>query len=65
VGSVTGISTSSNAIASKLKERCSIELSDRSIRVHIAKLGLNNIRKSLPELLNTLKKTKKNRQKKY
>ncbi|MCI0514402.1 hypothetical protein L0128_14390 [candidate division KSB1 bacterium] len=48
--------TSSSALAQQLKERCQLDLSARSIRYHLNKLGLVRLKKSLPQLLQTLKK---------
>lgn len=52
--------TSSRVISEHLKERCNLDLSDRAIRLHAKKLGLPEIIKSLPILVNTLKKTSRN-----
>jgi len=49
--------TSGKAISHQLNERCQLGLSERTVRYHIAKLGLSNIKKTLPELLKDLKKT--------
>ena len=57
VNAITGQPTSSRAIAGSLKERCSIELSDRSIRWHMSKLGLTRIAQTLPALVMAPKKT--------
>lgn len=40
-----------------LNERCEINMSDRTARHHISKLGLSRIKRSLPELLADFKKT--------
>ncbi len=53
---IVGKSTSSGTLASCLKERCGLDLSDRSIRHHVRKLGLKNIAKTLPEIIKQLKK---------
>ncbi len=47
---------SGEAITDHLQSRCNIKLSPRSIRYHMEKLGLSNIKKSLPELLERVKK---------
>ena len=60
VNAVTGKSTSSRAISEQLKKRCNLNLPDRSVRLHINKLGLPRIAKSLPCLVATLKKTPEN-----
>lgn len=49
-------STSAEQLAKKLQERCQLSLSPRSILLHLSKLGLSNIRTSLPEHLAELKK---------
>lgn len=53
---VTGGSTSSNKITSQLNKSCNSSISERSVRQHEAKLGLNKIKYSLPKLLKGLKK---------
>ena len=50
---------SSQALSEDLKQRCDLNLSPRTIRLHIKKLGLSKIKKSLPELIDCLKKTQK------
>ena len=52
----SGNSISSSRLSSDLKKRCNYNLVPRSIRLHVNKLGLPDIRKSLPELLNQCKK---------
>ncbi len=47
---------SGNRIAQALQERCKLKLSPRSILYHFTKLGLNNIRESLPAQLAEIKK---------
>jgi len=49
--------TSGKSISKQLKERCELDVSERTVRYHITKLGLSTIKKTLPELLNDLKKT--------
>ncbi len=56
VNSVSGTSTSGQTIARQVNEACSVSVSDRGVRQHISKLGLNTIRVSLPKLLNESKK---------
>lgn len=51
--------TSSLALSEDLKERCDLDLPSRTIRLHIAKMGLSKINKSLPVLIDSLKKTQK------
>ena len=54
---VTGRSVSSQTLSDNLKERCSFELSPRTIRYHLEKSGLGKIKKALPIYLKSLKKT--------
>ncbi len=54
---VTGHSTSSEVLAEQVNERTQAGLSARTIRWHIRNLGLSNIRNTLPELVDALKKT--------
>ncbi len=49
--------TSGKQMAEHLAERCQLELSERTVRDHVHKLGLAQIAESLPELLTDLKKT--------
>ena len=48
--------TTSMQLSERLLERCQFVLSDRSIRYHMKKLGLNDIKRSLPELLTAARK---------
>jgi hypothetical protein len=54
---ITGQSTSSQMLAEQVSERTQVQVSARTIRWHIQKLGLTNIKKSLPQLVETLKKS--------
>ena len=54
---VTGHSTSSDVLAEAVNERTQAGLSARTIRWHIRHLGLANIRNTLPQLVESLKKT--------
>ncbi len=54
---VTGHSTSSAVLAELVNQRTQAGLSARTIRWHIRRLGLTNIRNTLPQLVETLKKT--------
>ncbi len=54
---VTGRSTSSSNITNQINEACNSSVSQRAVRQHEAKLGLNKIKYSLPKLLKELKKT--------
>jgi hypothetical protein len=51
--------TSSQALSEDLKQRCDLNLSPRTIRLHIEQLGLSKIKKTLPELIDSFKKTQK------
>jgi len=53
---ITDKPTSSHVISEHLSRRCNLNLPDRSIRLHVKKLGLSEIKKSLPEIVQTLKK---------
>lgn len=50
------IKTSSTVLAEDIKARCGLDLSARTIRSYIDKMGLSKIRKTLPELITSLKK---------
>ncbi len=54
---VTGHSTSSDVLAARVNERTQTGLSARTVRWHIQHLGLANIRNTLPQLVEALKKT--------
>lgn len=54
---VTGYSTSSNNLAEVINVAQNTKISSRTIRWHMNKLGLRKIRKTLPTLVETLKKT--------
>lgn len=56
---VTGRSTSSSKISRQVNEACNCSVSERAVRQHILKLGLNKIKTSLPTLLEELKKNSK------
>jgi len=51
--------TSGKLLSEHLQERCGIKLSERSVRVHMNKLGLSKIKKTLPQLIESLKKNQK------
>ncbi len=57
---ITGKPTSSRAVSEQLNQRCNLVLPDRSVRLHMQKLGLLKISKSLPTLVEDLKKTPNN-----
>lgn len=54
---ITGHSTSSEVLAEQVNKQTGAQVSARTIRWHIHHLGLCGIRKSLPQLVETLKKT--------
>ncbi len=54
---VTGHSTSSDVLAKQVNERTQAGLSARTVRWHIRNLGLANISNTLPQLVESLKKT--------
>jgi len=54
---VTGHSTSSEVLAEQVNERTQAGLSARTVRWHIRNLGLADIRNTLPQLVESLKKT--------
>jgi transposase len=54
---VTSSGTSSSRLKADLEKRCQITLEDRTIRHHIARLGLRDIGRSLRQLLGEVKKT--------
>ena len=49
--------TSGEAIAVELQDRCGIALPARTVRHHLARMGLPAIRNSMPQLLEAVKKT--------
>ncbi len=53
---ISGYKVSSEVLAEVIEEKAGTKLSPRTIRNHVQKLGLNNIRRSLPELVQALKK---------
>jgi hypothetical protein len=52
--------TSGLAISAELQQRCNMTIPARTVRHHMANLGLTRIKHSLPELVTTVKKTSKN-----
>jgi len=54
---VSGKAASSRVLAEDLKQRCNLELSDRTIRQHMQELGLSRIKQSLPGLVEEVKKS--------
>jgi hypothetical protein len=57
VDAISGQKTSSRYLAVQLAERCQTDLSERTIRFHMKRMGLSGIAKSLPKLVAALKKT--------
>ena len=57
---ITGKPTSSRLISEQINERCNLTLPDRSIRLHMKKLGLPKISEFLPTIVEDLKKTPSN-----
>lgn len=53
---ITGQSTSSKVLAEAVNERTQTKVSARTVRWHIQKLGLNQIKKTLPQLVAKYKK---------
>jgi hypothetical protein len=53
---VTKKPTSSRVISEQVNKRCGLNLTDRSVRLHMKNLGLPRISKSLPTLIEDLKK---------
>lgn len=53
---ITGQSTSSDVLAEVVNDRLQTKLAARTIRWHIQKLGLTHIKKTLPQLVEMLKK---------
>lgn len=54
---LAGNSTSSTAVTDSLNERMQWQLSDRTVRLHMEKLGLAGVAESLPRVVEALKKT--------
>ncbi len=54
---ITGRRASGEAIAAQLQDRCQISVAARTVRQHLAELGLSKIRSSLPQLVAAAKKT--------
>jgi hypothetical protein len=60
LNALSGWPTSGRAISEDLQQRCGIEVSERSVRLYLNKLGLSKIVDSLPGLLEAQKKTSSN-----
>ena len=54
---ITSGQTSGRTISAELKERCDISIPARTVRHHLARMGLGKIKKSLPQLVSAVKKT--------
>ena len=54
---ITAGRTSGSTISEELKERCDITVAARTVRHHLAQMGLSKIRYSLPQLVAAAKKT--------
>ncbi len=57
--SIAGYSVSGKALAEAINDNLQTPISDRAVRWHMKKLGLMDIKKSLPKLVKSLKKTSK------
>lgn len=57
---ITSGQTSGSKISTELKERCNISVPPRTVRHHLAQMGLREIKQSLPQLLAGSKKNSKN-----
>jgi hypothetical protein len=57
---ITSGQTSGSKISNKLKERCNIAVPARTVRHHLAQMGLGKIKQSLPQLVAAVKKTSSN-----
>jgi len=57
---ITSGKTSGEKISNELKERCDISLPARTVRHHLAQMGLKKIKRSLPQLLVSVKKNSSN-----
>jgi len=57
---ITSGQTSGEKISTELKERCNISIPARTVRHHLAQMGLREIKQSLPQLLAGAKKNSKN-----
>ena len=57
---ITSGQTSGSAISAELKERCNITIPARTVRYHLARMGLRKIKRSLPQLMSAVKKNSMN-----
>ena len=51
--------TSGRKLSEELRRRRGITVADRTVRYHVSNLGLNQIKETLPDLFDTVKKTSK------
>lgn len=56
---ITSGRTSGSTISAALKARCNLTVSPRTVRHHLARMGLGEIKESLPQLVSAVKKTSK------
>lgn len=54
--SISGLSTVSEVLTAMVNEQTQVDLSPRTVRLHVKNLGLKSIQKTLPELVSELKK---------
>lgn len=57
---MTSGQTSGRAISAELEQRCDIFVPARTVRHHLARMGLGKIKKSLPQLVSAVKKNSMN-----
>lgn len=56
---ITRGQTSGQAISQELQQRCGINIPARTVRYHLGRMGLPKIKRSLPQLVATVKKSSK------
>ena len=56
LASINKQKTTGKALSQQLKNQCQLDVSERTIRYHIEKLGLKNLKKSLPKMYHEFKK---------
>ena len=56
VNVITSGRTSGSAISAELKEHCNNPIPARTVRYHLARMGLGKIKGSLPQLVSAVKK---------
>ena len=57
---ITGKATSSQQLCQQVNEACGSDITDRSLRLHINKLGLSTIKRSLCKMVEEFKKNSRN-----